>query len=96
MSVEPRSRKTADGPGAGGARATGRFRSLKGTGRAMETGDGALAWKVLRHVGEYGEAWARHGATFRISTAWRNADSGFARGTVAVTGVAIRQSRTAD
>ena len=28
----------------------------------METGDGALAWRILRLVGDYGEAWARHGA----------------------------------
>ena len=27
-----------------------------------ETGDGVLAWKVLRQVGEYGEAWRRHAA----------------------------------
>ena len=27
----------------------------------MEAGDGALAWKALRHVGEYEDAWARHG-----------------------------------
>ena len=28
----------------------------------METGDGVLAWRILRMVGEYEEAWARHGA----------------------------------
>ena len=28
----------------------------------METGDGVLAWRMLRLVGEYREAWARHGA----------------------------------
>ena len=26
----------------------------------METGDGVLAWMVLRQVGDYGEAWRRH------------------------------------
>ena len=29
----------------------------------METGDGALAWRILRLVGDYGEAWANHAAT---------------------------------
>ena len=28
----------------------------------MESGDGVLAWMVLRQVGEYGEAWHRHAA----------------------------------
>ncbi len=28
----------------------------------METGDGALAWRMLRLVGEYREAWAQHAA----------------------------------
>ena len=28
----------------------------------METGDGLLAWRMLRLVGEYREAWARHSA----------------------------------
>ena len=28
----------------------------------MESGDGVLAWMVLRQVGEYGEAWRRHAA----------------------------------
>ena len=28
----------------------------------METGDGVLAWRMLRLVGEYREAWARHAA----------------------------------
>ena len=29
---------------------------------AMESGDGVLAWMVLRRVGEYGEVWRRHAA----------------------------------
>ena len=29
---------------------------------ALETGDGILAWKALRQVKEYGEAWWRYGA----------------------------------
>ena len=29
----------------------------------METGDGVLAWRMLRLVGEYEEAWTRHAAT---------------------------------
>lgn len=28
----------------------------------MGAGDGVLAWRVLRHVGDYGDAWRRHGA----------------------------------
>ena len=28
----------------------------------METGDGVLAWRILRLVGDYEMAWARHGA----------------------------------
>lgn len=28
----------------------------------METGDGVLAWRILRMVGEYEEAWERYGA----------------------------------
>ena len=28
----------------------------------METGDGVLAWRILRLVGDYEEAWAPHGA----------------------------------
>ena len=31
----------------------------------METGDGALAWRVLRLVGEYGDAWSRLGPAGR-------------------------------
>ena len=31
----------------------------------MGTGDGALAWRVLRQVGEYVDAWSRHGAAAR-------------------------------
>ena len=28
----------------------------------METGDGVLAWRVLRQVGDYADAWRMHGA----------------------------------
>ncbi len=34
-----------------------------------ETGDGALAWMVLRQVGEYREAWRRHAAAAGVSAA---------------------------
>ena len=41
---------------------TGRAASSRRPGKpsAMETGDGALAWAVLRQVGEYREAWVRY------------------------------------
>lgn len=35
----------------------------------METGDGALAWAVLRQIGEYREAWRRHAAAADSSSA---------------------------
>lgn len=35
----------------------------------METGDGALAWMVLRRVGEYGTAWGRHVAGAGVTAA---------------------------
>ena len=35
----------------------------------MQTGDGALAWAVLRQVGEYGEAWRRYASAAGVSAA---------------------------
>ena len=40
-----------------------------GKPHAMESGDGVLAWMVLRHVGQYGEAWRRHAAGAGVSAA---------------------------
>ena len=34
-----------------------------------ETGDGVLAWMILRQVGEYWEAWDRHAASAGVSAA---------------------------
>ena len=35
----------------------------------MASGDGVVAWKVLRQVFEYGEAWRRHAASAGVSGA---------------------------
>lgn len=40
-----------------------------GEASATETGDGALAWMVLRQVGDYREAWRRHAAAAGASAA---------------------------
>ena len=37
-------------------------RRRQGESSVTETGDGVLAWMVLRQVGEYREAWDRHAA----------------------------------
>ena len=36
-------------------------------GKAIETGDGVVAWMVLRQVIEYGEAWSQHAASAGVS-----------------------------
>ena len=48
---------------------TGRAASSRRPGEpsAMETGDGAVAWAVLRQIGEYGEAWRRNAAAAGVS-----------------------------
>ena len=50
---------------------TGRAASQRGPGEACapETGDGVLAWTVLRQVEEYREAWRRHAAEAGVSAA---------------------------
>ena len=35
----------------------------------METGDGVLAWMVVRQVGKYGEAWSRHATAAGVPAA---------------------------
>ena len=57
------------GHGMSAGRDTGRAavasaRRRPGEAGAVETGDAMLAWRVLRQVGEYGEAWRRHAAGF--------------------------------
>ena len=42
-------------------------RRRQGEASATETGDGVLAWMVLRQVGDYGEAWRRHAAAAGLS-----------------------------
>ena len=44
-------------------------RRRQGEASVTETGDGVLAWKVLRQVVEYGEAWRRHAAAADVSGA---------------------------
>ena len=48
---------------------TGRAASSRRPGEpsAMETGDGAVAWAVLRQIGDYGEAWRRNAAAAGVS-----------------------------
>ena len=44
-------------------------RRRQGEASETETGDGVLAWMVLRQVVEYGEAWRRHAASAGTSAA---------------------------
>ena len=44
-------------------------RRRPGEASATETGDGVLAWMVLRQVGDYREAWDRHAASAGVSAA---------------------------
>ena len=44
-------------------------RRRRGEASVTETGDGVLAWMVLKQVGEYREAWDRHGASAGVSAA---------------------------
>ena len=44
-------------------------RRRQGETSVTETGDGVLAWMVLRQVGEYGQAWRRHAASAGVSAA---------------------------
>ena len=57
---------TARAAGAGPAAASNR---RPGDPSGTETGDGTLAWAVLRQVGEYREAWHRHAAAAGASAA---------------------------
>ena len=40
-----------------------------GDASALETGDGAVAWMVLRQIGEYQDAWRRHAASAGVAAA---------------------------
>ncbi len=44
-------------------------RRRQGETSVTETGDGVVAWMVLRQVGEYGKAWRRHAAAAGVSVA---------------------------
>ena len=44
-------------------------RRRQGEASTMETGDGVLAWMVLRQVGEYREAWGEHAADVGVPAA---------------------------
>ena len=55
-------RAAGAGPGRGSRR-------RRGEPTETETGDGVLAWMVLRQVVEYGEAWRRHAEAAGVSAA---------------------------
>ena len=52
-----------------GAESGAALRRRPGEPSAIETGDGVLAWMVLRQVDEYREAWSVHAASAGVSAA---------------------------
>ena len=57
-----------DGGRPSGADAGPTSRRRKGEATVKETGDGVLAWMVLRQVVEYREAWDRYAAAVSVAT----------------------------